>query len=169
MALMLSREAWATALQASQSGSPDRHTAKQVERLITEAERAYAQGAGDRDPEWVGRYEEVELRAQAGRCWSMLGEHRRAAGRAEAAVTEYRERIPRTAQFNQLHAAEAYLGMGELEQALDTARAAIPMTKALTSARATELIQQFADRLEPYSGSVMVRQFRDQLHSELAA
>ncbi|MEU0481350.1 hypothetical protein ABZ260_19455 [Streptosporangium sp. NPDC006013] len=169
MALMLSREAWATALQASQSGNPDRHTAKQVERLITEAERAYAQGASDRDPEWVSRYEEAELRAQAGRCWSMLGEHRRAVGLAEAAVTEYRERIPRTAQFNQIHAAEEYLGMGELEQAIDMARAAIPMTKALTSARATELAQKFADELDPYSSSIMVRQFRDQLHTELAA
>ncbi|MEV4379655.1 hypothetical protein [Streptosporangium sp. NPDC049644] len=59
--------------------------------------------------------------------------------------------------------------MGELEQAIDMARAAIPMTKALISARAAELTQKFADELDPYSGSIMVRQFRDQLHSELAA
>ncbi|MFF3441695.1 helix-turn-helix domain-containing protein [Streptosporangium sp. NPDC002721] len=169
MALMLVREAWATALQAKSAEPPDRHTAKQVGQLVAEAERAYARGASDRDPEWVGRYEEAELNAQVGRCWSMLGEHRRAVGPAEAAVAEFGERIPRTAQFNQIHVAEAYLGMGELEQALDSARAAIPMTKALTSARTVELARQFAGRLEPYEDSVMVREFRDHLNSELAA
>ncbi|MGC5012319.1 hypothetical protein ACLQ2R_16265 [Streptosporangium sp. DT93] len=169
MALTLVREAWATALRARSAETPDRHTVKQIERLITEAERLYARGVSDRDPEWIGRYEEAELNAQVGRCWSMLGEHRRAVGPAEAAVVEFGERIPRTAQFNRIHAAEAYLGMGELEQALASARAAIPATKTLTSARTVELARRFAGRLEPYGDSVMVREFRDHLDRELAA
>lgn len=169
MALVLAGEARAMAVQARPSETQDRHTAKQVERLITEAERAHAQGATDRDPTWVGRFEAVELTAQAGRCWSLLGEHRRAAVCAEEVVAEFSARLPRSAQFNQLHAAEAYLGMGELEQALDFARAAIPATKTLTSARTVELARQFAGQLEPYGDSVMVREFRDHLNSELAA
>ncbi len=169
MALMLVREAWATALQAGQAETRDGHSAKRVEQLLVEAERAFARGATDRDPSWTGMYEVVELNAQAGRCWSLLGQHQRAADRAEAAVTEFRERLPRTAQFNRIHAAEAYLAMGELEQALGSARAAIPMTKPLSSARSVEFIRGFAGQLEPYGKSTAVREFRDHLHSELVA
>ncbi|MGC5010172.1 helix-turn-helix transcriptional regulator [Streptosporangium sp. DT93] len=169
MALMLAREAWATALQTNPADTHDRHGAKHAERLLIEAERAYAQGTTDRDPAWIARYDEAEFKAQTGRCWSMLGEHRRAADCASAAVAEFGNRFPRSAQRNRLHTAEAYLGMGELEQALDAARAAIPATKALTSARSVDLIRQFAGRLEPYRSSVMVREFRDHLNHELAA
>ncbi|WP_181871021.1 hypothetical protein [Sphaerisporangium album] len=58
--------------------------------------------------------------------------------------------------------------MGELEQALDSARGAIPMAKALSCARSVEFVQAFADRLEPYSNTVAVREFRDHLRIELA-
>ncbi|MEU8270516.1 helix-turn-helix domain-containing protein [Sphaerisporangium sp. NPDC049002] len=169
MAFMLAREAWATALQGKAAETHDKHGAKQVERLLVESERAYAQGITDRDPAWIARYDAAELKAQMGRCWSLLGEHKRAADCAGAAVAEFGERFPRSAQRNRLHTAEAYLGMGELEQALDTARAAIPATKALTSARSVDLIRQFAGQLEPYKGSMMVREFRDHLNHELAA
>ncbi|WP_326640461.1 helix-turn-helix domain-containing protein [Streptosporangium sp. NBC_01755] len=169
MALMLTKQAWATAMQSGAAETHDRHGAKQVERLLVEAERAYAQGTIDRDPAWIARYDEAEFKAQIGRCWSLLGEHRRAADCAEAAVAEFGNRFPRSVQRNRLHTAEAYLGMGELEQSLAAARAAIPATKALTSARSTDLIRQFADRLEPYRGSMMVREFRDHLNHELAA
>ncbi|MEU8206869.1 helix-turn-helix transcriptional regulator [Streptosporangium sp. NPDC049046] len=169
MAVMLAREARATALQTKPAESHDRHSAKQVERLLVEVERAYAQGATDRDPEWVRKYDEVELNGQAGGCWRLLGDYARAAACAEAAVTEFSERLPRSAQINRLSAAGAYLGMGELDQALACARAAIPATKTLTSARTVERLQRFAGQLEPYGDSVMVREFRDHLNSELAA
>jgi tetratricopeptide (TPR) repeat protein len=169
MALMTVREAWATALHARPAETGDRHSATQVERLLIEAERAYDEGTTDRDPAWNAHYETAELNAEAGRCWGLLGEHQRAADCAEAAVSEFRERFPRSAQFNRMHAADAYLDMGELEQALDSARAAIPMAKALSSARSREFVTGFADRLEPYSDSVAVREFRDHLRTELAA
>ncbi|GGL13033.1 hypothetical protein Sme01_20240 [Sphaerisporangium melleum] len=169
MSLVLVREAWATSLQTKPAETADRHSAKKIERLLAEAERAHEQGTSDRDPTWTALYEVAELDAQAGRCWSFLGEHQRAADRAEKAVREFKDRVPRTAQFNQIHAAEAYLGMGELEQALTCARAAIPLTKSLTSNRSTDLMHQFAERLEPYADTVMVREFRDHLKAELAA
>ncbi|WP_177245554.1 helix-turn-helix domain-containing protein [Streptosporangium canum] len=169
MSLILVKEAWATALQVKSAEIRDGRRAKQVERLLTEAERAYAKGTTDRDPEWTSRFEAAELNAEVGVCWRLLGEHRRAADCAEAAVTEFSERLPRSVQFNQVHAAEAYLGMGELEQALGTARAAIPVTKALTSARSVDLLQRFSGQLEPYGDTVAVREFRDHLNSELIA
>ncbi|MEU9887637.1 hypothetical protein [Sphaerisporangium sp. NPDC051011] len=166
---MTIREAWATALHARPAEAGDKHSARRVECLLVEAERAHSQGAADRDPAWIALHETVELNAEAGRCWSLLGEHHRAAECAEAAVNAFQERLPRSAQFNLVHAADAYLGMGELEQALDSARAAVPMAKALSSARSVEFVQAFADRLEPYGTTVAVREFRDHLRSELAA
>ncbi|MEV7968895.1 helix-turn-helix transcriptional regulator [Sphaerisporangium sp. NPDC088356] len=169
MSLMLVREAWATASQAKPSETGDQHSVKQVERLLVEAERTHSQGAADRDPAWVAVLEPVELNAEAGNCWRLIGKHQRAVDCAEAAVTAFRQHSPRSAQFNRVHAAEAYLGMGELEQALDSARAAIPMTKAVSSVRSVECLRNFAGRLEPYGSSMMVREFRDHLNRELAA
>jgi tetratricopeptide (TPR) repeat protein len=166
---MLVREAHATALQAKLAETGDGHSAEQVERLLSESERACAQGATDRDPLWVGRFDAVELSGQAACCWGLLNEHQRALTCAETAIHGYGERFSRAVQLSQVNAAEAYLGMGELEQALDSARAAIPMTKALTSARSVERLQKFAGQLEPYGDSVMVREFRDHLNHELAA
>ncbi|WP_248959362.1 helix-turn-helix domain-containing protein [Sphaerisporangium perillae] len=169
LATILVKEAWATALEARPADTADRHSAIQVERLVAEAERAYARGTTDRDPEWTSRFEEAELSAETGNCWRLLGEHRRAAECAETAVTAFGDRVPRSVQFNRIHAAEAYLEMGELEQALASARSAIPLTKTLTSARPVDLIRRFTGRLEPYADSVMVREFRDHLNAELAA
>ncbi|MFF0311106.1 helix-turn-helix transcriptional regulator [Streptosporangium sp. NPDC004379] len=169
MALILVKEAWATALEAGEAETADRHTARRVERLLAEAESAYTRGTTDRDPEWADRFEEAELTGEAGNCWRLLGEHRRAAEWAEAAVNAFGERLPRSAQLNRIHAAEAYLEMGEVEQALASARSAVPMTRTLTSARPADLLRRFAGRLEPYGDSVMVREFRDHLRVELAA
>ncbi|MEU9887656.1 helix-turn-helix transcriptional regulator [Sphaerisporangium sp. NPDC051011] len=169
MALMAVREAWTTALNAKPGESGDKHGAKQVERLLSEAERAYEQGPSNRDPAWIASYEIAELGSEAGQSWGLLGEHQRAAACAEGAVNAFQDRLPRSAQFNRVHAADAYLSMGELDQALDSARAAIPMAKTLSSARSVEFVQAFADRLEPYGTTVAVREFRDHLRSELAA
>ncbi|GGK63629.1 hypothetical protein Sme01_05870 [Sphaerisporangium melleum] len=169
MALMTVREAWATALHTNPGESGDRHAAKQVERLIGEAERAFEQGPSDRDPAWITTYESAELTAEAGQSWRLLGQHQRAVVCAEAAVQAFQGHMPRSAQFNQVHAADAYLSMGELEQSLDTARAAVPAAKSLSSTRSIEFVQAFAARLEPHSTTIAVREFRDHLRSELAA
>ncbi|MEU8265811.1 helix-turn-helix transcriptional regulator [Sphaerisporangium sp. NPDC049002] len=167
MAVLLVREAWATALRANPGESGDRHAAKQVEHLLGEAERAYAQGATDTDPAWTARYDEAELGAEAGNCWRLLGKHQGALAHAEAAVAEFRVRLPRSAQINRVHAAEAYLRMGELEQALETVRPAIPATKALTSRRTVDFIRRFDQELDPYGHTMAVREFRDYMKQEL--
>ncbi|MGJ6963010.1 hypothetical protein ACSDR0_13975 [Streptosporangium sp. G11] len=131
--------------------------------------RAYDQGSDDRDPEWLASYGRPGLVAARGCCRQQIGEHRRAAAFAESAVQGYDGRFIRAAQFVQVNAAEAYLGTGELEQGITRARAAIPAIKALTSPRLVERPRQFADRLEPYKGSMTVREFRDHLNHELAA
>ncbi|WP_329083877.1 helix-turn-helix transcriptional regulator [Streptosporangium sp. NBC_01469] len=169
MALMLVKEAGAMASRTKGDATPDGHVAKQVERLLAEAERAYDQGSDDRDPEWLASYGRPGLVAAMGCCWQQIGEHRRAAAFAETAIQGYDGRFIRAVQFVQANAAEAYLGTGELEQGIARARAAIPAIKALASPRLVERLRQFAGQLEPYKGSMMVREFRDHLNHELAA
>lgn len=170
MAMVLTGEARAIAVQARPAETGDRHSARQVERLLAEAERAYAQGATDRDPAWVAWHDEPQLTARMSRCWRLLGEHRRAVDCAESAVRELSatQRF-RSAQLNRMNVAEAYLGMGEVEQAVDAARAAVPMARSLTSARSVQRLKKFSAGLEPYGTTVQVREFRAHLDGELVS
>ncbi|WP_147268930.1 helix-turn-helix domain-containing protein [Sphaerisporangium album] len=169
LAPLLVREAWTTALLARQADTLDTHAAKQVEQLLAGAEQAYAQGSTDRDPVWTTWCDEPELGSEIGLCWELLGKYDRAAHLADFAVREFLERRPRSAQINRMNAADAYLGMGEVEQAIDSARAAIPMARSLTSVRSVERVRKFSDRLEPYAATIHVKEFRAYLNSELAS
>ncbi|MGW0805751.1 hypothetical protein [Nonomuraea sp. NPDC002799] len=169
MALMLVREAWTTALRAGPAKTPDPHTATRIERLIGEAEQAYAHGRTDRDPHWIENYDEPELGAEIGTTCNLLGAYDRGAANAEHAVREFAVSRPRSAQLNRLAAADAYLGGRELEQALHSVRSAVPVAADLASARLVESIRQFDRRLRPYEGTVQVREFRAYLHQQLAS
>jgi transcriptional regulator with XRE-family HTH domain len=170
MALLLVKEARATALQARPGTTGDRHTARQVERLILEVERSYDKGPSDRDPWWMRSFDEpAELMTQSGVIWRLLGEHDRAAGHAEHGVRAFAAHRPRTAEINRVNAARAYLGKGELEQALDQARTAVAGAATLSSPRLLEHVKRFDKRLKPYESTVQVREFRAHLHHELAA
>ncbi|WSA14036.1 hypothetical protein OHB15_30615 [Streptosporangium subroseum] len=168
-AMLLVEEAWAAALHAKPAETGDTYSARWVQQRLAEAERVHAQGSTDRDPAWAAWNDEPELTARIGMCWGLLGEHKRAADCAELAVRAFAKKRPRSAQLNQVNAAEAYLGMGEVEQAVNSARAAIPMARSLTSVRSVERIRKFSDRLEPYGTTVQVREFRAYLDSELAS
>ncbi|MFC6084825.1 helix-turn-helix domain-containing protein [Sphaerisporangium aureirubrum] len=167
-AMFLVEEAWASAMQARPGESADKHTAKRIHRQLAEAERLFAQGGTDRDPSWAEWHDEPELIARMGMSWNLLGEHKRAATCAEQAVHALAAKRPRSAQLNRLNAANAYLAMGEVEQAVNSARAAVPLTTSLTSTRATDRLRAFAARLDPYGTTVQVREFRACLDTQLA-
>jgi tetratricopeptide (TPR) repeat protein len=138
--------------------------------LIGETEDKLTGAApGDEEPAWIGYFSPAELAAQAGYCWQLIGEHQRAAAYAEQAVRDLGTRFSRAVQFNFVHKATAQLGLGELEEALDSARAAVPMANALTSRRSVEMVKAFDKKLAPYSGERQVRDWRDYLRTELHA
>ncbi|MFC6083742.1 hypothetical protein [Sphaerisporangium aureirubrum] len=167
--MVLVKEVWATAFRANPSESGDRHAVKRVEHLLGEAEWVHARGAMDEAPAWTAWYEETELRAESGNCWRLLGDHGRALANAEVAVTKFQDRFLRSAQINRVHAADAYLRLEEVEQALDAGRPAISAIKALTSPRTVDFIRRFDRDLDLYTGIMAVREFRDHLRAELAA
>ncbi|MDF5759168.1 helix-turn-helix transcriptional regulator [Spongiactinospora sp. TRM90649] len=168
MALLLVREAWTRALITRPGQTGDGHSAKEVEKLIGEGERAFAQGASDRDPYWSVRYDEHELGAETAVSWRLLGQADRAVENAESAARRFTLPRPRSAQLTWISAAHAYLGKRELEQALDTARRSLSDTGLAPSPRVVERLKQFDKRLKPYEKTIKVAEFRAHVAQRLA-
>jgi transcriptional regulator with XRE-family HTH domain len=168
MAQLLVRQARAVAVAADDADHRDRHAVCEVGALLSQAEKTFATDTTALDPAWSGSFGEAELAAEAGYCWQRVGEHRRAAKCAEEALRGFGGRFARSEQFNRVHAAEAYLALGELDRALAFARDAVPAAKELTSARCVATVHNFSAKLERHRTNRQVREFNDYLHAELA-
>ncbi|GLW09886.1 hypothetical protein Misp01_50150 [Microtetraspora sp. NBRC 13810] len=168
IAELLVRQARANAVTVHNAGAHDAHTRRQVTELLAQADAAFAKGTSDRDPAWSAEFGEAELAAEAGYCWRRVGEPQRAALYAEQALRGFGTAYARSTQFNQIHAAEAYLDQGELEHALAYARAAVPAAKTLTSTRAIGHVRAFATQIHPHRTTRQVKEFNDYLTTELA-
>ncbi|HEY1157823.1 MAG TPA: helix-turn-helix transcriptional regulator [Arthrobacter sp.] len=168
-ALLMLRQARAEAVTAQTADQRGAHARRQVGLLLSQAERYFSHGPSDRDPSWSSSFGQAELAAEAGYCWQRVGEHRKAADLAEQALAGFDTSYARSTQFNRVHAAHAYLDLGDLDYALALASPAIPAAKELTSARAVAHIRDFADRLAPHARQPAVRDFNDLLHDSLAS
>lgn len=170
-AVLLVREARATALGVDMAETFDAHTAQRVHGLIGRAERAYAAAkpGEDDEPAWVWDMVPAELAAEIGCCWRLIGEHDRARSCAQRAVRGLGSQFPRSVQFNTVHLAQALAAKGELDAALEHARAAVPMARALSSHRPLALIRQFDAELDPRADERRVREWRSYMHGELRA
>ncbi|GAB2864409.1 hypothetical protein GCM10022221_75580 [Actinocorallia aurea] len=163
------REARATALQAAQCDTPDRHAARRVEKLLGEVETTFARAsAGDAEPHWISNLGPAEIAAEAGCAWRLIGDHVRAAACARTALAGFGAAYPRSAQFNVVHHAQALHGQGALDEALSVARPAVPMANGLSSHRALSLLRSFTRSLTPHRGHPLVREWRDYLAAELS-
>lgn len=169
-AMLVLREATATALGVSLADTNELHGAGRVRRLIAEAETAFARvGPADREPTWISYFTLAEFVACAGCCWQMIGDHQRALACAEQAVHELGARFSRAVQFNMVHAATARLGLGDLDAAIASAQEAVPMANALTSNRSIKLVKDFDAKLNDRVNDRRVAHWRDYLRTELRA
>ncbi|MGW0805553.1 helix-turn-helix transcriptional regulator [Nonomuraea sp. NPDC002799] len=165
MALLHLRRARAFAVAADQ---PDAYARRQVHTLITAAEDLYTPASSDNDPAWITTFGPAELAAEAGYCWQRIGEHQRAVDHAEQALAGFASRYMRSLQFNQVHAAQARLDLGDLDGALSHARPAVRAAKELTSARAVAHVRDFATHLKQrHRSHPQTREFTEYLHAEL--
>jgi transcriptional regulator with XRE-family HTH domain len=167
-AVLLLMDARAAALAVSQAGS-DRYLARQVQGLLATAERRFGSGRVDTDPVWIDYLTPAEFAGQSGCCWQMIGQHRRAFECFQQAAEGHGAQFRRSTQFDTVHRAEAELSLGDLDAALASATAAIPMANGLTSHRSVKLIKRFDGHLDPYGREIRVRQWRDHLRTELRA
>ncbi|WP_239137822.1 hypothetical protein [Sphaerisporangium rufum] len=167
MALLLGREAWALSLH--RAGASSDRTRTQVERLLAGADQACADGTGEQDGAWMISGDPTTLASQQSRCWTLLGDHRRGVAAAERALAGLAGGSTRALQLARVNAAEAYLGLGEVDQAVEIVRSATSAAGSLSSTRLAERIHGFVRRLEPYAATVQVKEFRAYLAAALAS
>jgi transcriptional regulator with XRE-family HTH domain len=166
-ALLLLREARATALKVSLADTHDQHTALRVERLLVQVEGVFARAGADDERWWPSDLTESEIAAEAGCAWRMIGNHRRALDCAKAALAGFGNEYPRSVQFNRIHQAQALLGMNEVETAISAAHKGVPAAGTTTSARSVALVKSFDHDLEPYADDINVIEWREYLGEEL--
>ncbi|MFI6396162.1 multiprotein-bridging factor 1 family protein [Nonomuraea sp. NPDC050540] len=141
---------------------------RMVTAHLSQTDKHFSRGTTDRDPVWVAHFGEAELAGEGGLCWRGADEFQRGAIRQQEAIAAFGTRYPRSILLTQISVAEGYLGMGEIEAALDHARAAVTSAKDLTSTRATTQLHDFATHLRPYHDNRHVQDFTDYLRTELA-
>ncbi|GAA2215711.1 hypothetical protein GCM10009850_111790 [Nonomuraea monospora] len=166
-ALLQLRQARACAV-ATDPEQPNPSARQQVRNLLAEAADTYTATMHDNDPPWIAAFGPAELAAEAGYCWQRIGEHQLAADHAEQALAGFASGYLRSIQFNQVHAANARLDMGDLDAALAHARPAVLAAKDLTSARARAHVRDFATHLTArHRDHPQAREFADYLRAEL--
>lgn len=167
-AVLLLREARASAVEVELAETPDHNAIARVERLLGAAEDAFAAvTSDDDDPRWAHDLTHAELMAEAGCVWRMIGRHQRAADHAQTALDDFDSTFVRSRQFNMIHRGQALLGLGELDAALTTTRQALPLSINQRSARSVALVRSFNEQLNEYAGDPDVEDWRDQLRVAL--
>ncbi|GII96368.1 helix-turn-helix domain-containing protein [Sinosporangium siamense] len=168
LAMLLIKHARALSVRLADTDTQDPHTARQITRILHSADDAFGKGLDDRDPKWIAYFDEAELAGNAGSCWRKIGDFSRATSQAERAMRSFGNPYSRSVQLTRLSAADSYLGMGDLDQAVDTARQAISGLKELTSTRAGNRALGFAKRLKADFPGSQANEFGDYVRSELA-
>jgi transcriptional regulator with XRE-family HTH domain len=99
-------------------------------------------GRGDADPEWVYWLSRDEVLVMAARCWTHLGDARRAGVQLADVLTRYSAEQAREQALYRAFLAEAYMNAGELDAAADALQCAATYAATTASARAWERIDR---------------------------
>ncbi|MFD7664358.1 tetratricopeptide repeat protein [Streptomyces sp. NPDC059788] len=120
------------------------------EQALLRAQRLFAQGASDRDPEWMSFYGEAELAGLEAQCWSALGERGRAATHARRAVALQDPHFTRNiALFTAELAGDLALSRAPEEAAAAGTRT-LALLEDVRSARIRTMLDATARALRPY-------------------
>ncbi|MFJ6013320.1 regulator [Streptomyces sp. NPDC092952] len=118
---------------------------------------------GDEVPHWARHFDEAQLADEFGHCHRDLQQYRAAAQYAERSLQLRSPAYARSRLFCQVVLASARLGLGELDQACALGVEAAQQAAEMRSVRATEYVQDFERRLEPYRDAAAVRGYRDRV------
>ncbi|MEV5592678.1 hypothetical protein [Streptomyces sp. NPDC052496] len=123
---------------------------RSCEQALLRAQRLFAQGPSDGDPEWMSFYGEAELAGLEAQCWSALGEQGRAATHARRAVALQNPHFTRNiALFTAELAGDLALSRAPEEAASAGTRALI-LLEDVRSARIRTMLDATARALRPY-------------------
>lgn len=124
-------------------GDHDR-TARELDRVDELYDRRQP---GDADPEWVYWLSRDEILVMAARCWTQLGDARRAGPQLADVLTRYSTEQVREQALYRAFLSEAHLNAGELDAAADALDCAAGYAAATASARANVRITDLRVRL----------------------
>lgn len=131
-------------------------------QAITTATGLLERGPRPTDPAWLDFYDAAELEGLVATCQSSLGRHRDARRRREVSLRVLRPAYVRNRLLQTIGVAEATLALGEADEAVQSAGAALVLLGEVASARATERLDRLHRRLVRVHGDVAtVREFSE--------
>ncbi|MEV6160366.1 regulator [Streptomyces sp. NPDC052052] len=131
---------------------------------LARAERALESARpGDEVPYWARYFDEAQLADDFGHCHRDLQQYRAAAQHAERSLELRSPAYARSRLFCRVVLASARLGLGELDQACALGAEAAQLAAEMRSVRATEYVQDFERRLDPYRDAAAVRGYRERV------
>ncbi|MGP4001459.1 hypothetical protein [Streptomyces sp. 8N706] len=159
MAMLSMREAFAHATSSNRSATHE---------AIAESHRQFERITGaDDEPAWVTYFDETKLIVDTGIAHGRLGE----ANTAEPLIADALRREDasnhRGRAFHSFWLATTQLQRGNLDEACDTATAALETATSVGSERVTGHLREFHQRLAPYSKEPVAVAFESQLRATL--
>ncbi|GAA3109839.1 hypothetical protein [Streptosporangium carneum] len=139
-ALLLERAAWAYA-------SEGQHYQAEVERSLEQAGEALEEGRSEPGPDWAIWVDRLELQIMTGRCWVALGRPKNAIPVLERALAGYDDTHARDKSLYMTWLAEAYLGVGEVEQASAVLSRSLDLSIDVASVRPRQRVESVLGRL----------------------
>ena len=138
------------------------------ERSLQLAQRLYASGPSDADPEWMSFYGEAELAGLEAQCWSALGEWEQAEGCARNAIELQQPHFVRNKALYTAELAHDQLGRGELAAAASSGCQVVSLLGEVRSTRIRSMVADTALRLRPHRGVPEVADFVSRYDSAIA-
>ncbi|NSC21876.1 tetratricopeptide repeat protein [Streptomyces albus subsp. chlorinus] len=145
------------------AGLGDRSGCRQA---LARAQRLFARGTTDDDPEWMTFFGEAELEGLEAQCWSALGDWERAAEHAERAVRLQRPHFTRNRALFTAELAGDLAARGEAEGAAAAGTRALEFLGPVQSTRISTMLGALAGRLRAYRAEPAVADF---LHRQARA
>ncbi|MEV0369160.1 tetratricopeptide repeat protein [Streptomyces sp. NPDC050636] len=131
------------------------------EQALARAQRLFAGGPCDNDPEWMSFYGEAELEGLEAQCWSALGEWTRAVAHARRAVALQDPHFTRNIALFTAELAANLTESGAHEEAAAAGSRTLALLEQVHSARIRTMLDGTARALRPHRAHGMVAEFLD--------
>ncbi|MGW2393280.1 tetratricopeptide repeat protein [Streptomyces lydicamycinicus] len=129
------------------------------EQALARAERLFADGPRDGDPEWMTFYGEAELAGLEAQCWSALGDAGRAVAHARRAVALQDSHFTRNIALFTAELADDLANSGEPEEAATAGVRVLSLLEEVRSARIRTMLDGTARTLRSYHDGGVVAGF----------